>query len=238
VRRASRIALAAIVLLAGPAWADPPKIKLPPEVKVLPGGFIVLRPETDAHSVRWVCTQAGVGILPGDLLTDQRALVATALPGRYTFAAVAASATGDQADPVFCVVQVGEPPPPEPPPSPDEPDAELPPVGSGVTKSDPLRAAPDVDKAAVVRGLSYAWRQGADVSQNLQIRTVGDLYSAFRKLAIDQGASQRMKPLQTLMVIELQAKIGMYADIPMTPELRAASRRECLRLSAIYGALK
>lgn len=105
-----------------PAWADPPKLEIPPEVK--PNGqFVELVPEGDAVSVAYVGL-SGVDPLPNRWFTSKTLFllpVRGLADGTYRFAAVGAGKTGEQTRKDFAVV-VGKggtlPPPTDPPTDP------------------------------------------------------------------------------------------------------------------------
>lgn len=118
-----RTTLLVLLLLADPAWADPPKLSIPAEVKAA-GEYVTFTPNTDAVSVTYVA-QSAVEPFPSAFLKDPRAFV---LPtrglaaGRYRFVAVAASNAGEQSAQAFAVLVGDAPPgPPDPPKPPDPP---------------------------------------------------------------------------------------------------------------------
>ena len=105
-------------LLALPAWAAPPKLSIPAEVKPA-GQYAIVRPETDATSISYVGLD-GVEPIPSELMKDGRvfALDTRGLKaGRYRFAAIAAGATGEQTRVDFLLI-IGNPPSPSPDPGP------------------------------------------------------------------------------------------------------------------------
>jgi len=114
------IPLLFLPLFAAVAVAAPPTLEIPAEVRPA-GEYVTIRPKTDAVSITYVGL-SGVDAFPGDLLKDPRHFV---LPirglkdGAYRFAAVASSATGEQARVDF-VVPIGQSPPPvtDPPTTP------------------------------------------------------------------------------------------------------------------------
>lgn len=116
-------ALLAAPLLAPPARADPPKLVVPSEVRPS-GQYVTFRPDTDAVSITFVGL-SGIDPLPNELLSDKRVFVLDVYgkpTGRYRFAAVAASKTGEQARADFVAVIGDAPPTPVPPgPTPTPP---------------------------------------------------------------------------------------------------------------------
>lgn len=110
-----------LVVLAAGAWAEPPRLEIPGELKAA-GEYVTLIPNTDAVSVVYVGL-SNVQPFPSEFLKDPRAFVlpTRGLPaGRYKFMAVGASKTGEQATQPFVVV-LGDPPPEPVPPTPIPP---------------------------------------------------------------------------------------------------------------------
>lgn len=115
-----RLSLLLLPLFAAVAVAAPPTLEIPAEVRPA-GEYVTIRPKTDAVSITYVGL-SGVDAFPSDLLKDARHFV---LPTRglatgvYKFAAVASSATGEQARVDF-VVPIGTNPGPiiDPPTTP------------------------------------------------------------------------------------------------------------------------
>lgn len=107
-----------LVLAAAPAaWAVPPKLKIPDEVKPS-GQYVQVVPETDAVSVVYVGL-SGLEPIPPVFLADKTAFLMDTYgkpAGRYRFVAVAASKTGEQVRQDFVVViGTATVPPVEPP---------------------------------------------------------------------------------------------------------------------------
>lgn len=119
-------ALALLLLIPSLAFADPPKLVIPAEIRPA-GQYVSLLPDTDAVSITYVGL-SGVDPIPSAWLRDGRqfALDTRGLAvGRYSFAAVGASKTGEQARADFVVV-IGTPPPAPVPPGPVPPDPKPP----------------------------------------------------------------------------------------------------------------
>jgi hypothetical protein len=114
--------LAAVLAVAGPAWAQ--SVKLPETVSGKPGGWIIVPAEADGGAIRWYLPDPGLTEVPlaalfgEDWAKSAKGRVFTAeTPGRYRV--VAYCAKGDVASPAaVCTVVVGEspaPPAPSPP---------------------------------------------------------------------------------------------------------------------------
>ena len=113
------------------AWAEPPKLVIPAEVKVTSRFVEVLPKDTDAASITYISLD-GVVPIPTAWSSNPLALRfdAESLPaGRYKFIAIAASKTGEQTRADFAAVK-GTPPPaiPVPPVTPPITPPVTPPV--------------------------------------------------------------------------------------------------------------
>src|SRR3954453_3999741 len=87
--RAKRASLL-LLLLAGPAWAGEPAVKLPTEGRARPGRLTLIRAETEGKALRWVSLSEGAGLLP---YLDKQAIFSASAPGRYRI--LAYTAAGD-----------------------------------------------------------------------------------------------------------------------------------------------
>lgn len=112
------------VAVAAAAFAGPPALDIPAEVKAPAAGYLTLKPKSDAASIVYIAP--GLDPFPSELLTDKTVLVVPVrglAAGSYPCYAVGASKTGEQAVVQFTVV-VGTPTPgpgpgPGPTPGPD-----------------------------------------------------------------------------------------------------------------------
>lgn len=138
---AVRLAALPVLLLAG-AGACAQTIELPLAYPIPAPGLVIITPtKVDADSVEWISFDAGLQLIPGSYLKDDRAALGFALQaGTYRIQAIAAKTVdgkAKQARSVVCVVTVGAVPPgpgpgpgpdPKPPPVPPPPDPVPPPV--------------------------------------------------------------------------------------------------------------
>ncbi len=108
------------------AWADPPTLVIPPEVRPT-GQYVDLDPKTDAVSVTYV-GMSNVDPVPSRRLFDKRAFLLDTrglAEGRYLFAAIGAGKTGEQTRTDFTVI-IGTPGPVPPGPNPPVPPGPTP----------------------------------------------------------------------------------------------------------------
>jgi hypothetical protein len=158
-----RVTLCALLLSVSGAFALPPKIDVPVEVKPV-DGWVRVVPVTDAVSVVYVPLD-GLSPFPSEELRDPRRLIVpvhNAKEGRYRFVAVASSKTGEQVRVDFVVLVGTNPKPVDPvvPPLP-EPDTKF-----GLKKISKsaipagVRADAKADLAKAQRSLSSAIAAG------------------------------------------------------------------------------
>lgn len=127
-----RFAVCALLLSVSGAFAAAPKFSVPAEVKPV-DGWVRVAPETDAASVVYIPLD-GLSPFPSEELKDPKRLVIpvhSAKEGRYRFAAVASSKTGEQVRVDF-VVLVGTNPKPVDPVVPPTPKVDPPIAGDGL----------------------------------------------------------------------------------------------------------
>src|SRR3954454_13751325 len=125
-----------LLLLAGPAWAGEPAVKLPTEVRARPGRLTLIRAETEGKVLRWVSLSEGADLLP---YLDKQAIFSAPAPGRYRI--LAYTAAGDvPSEPALCTVIVEGASPPGPAPTPPGPAPPPPGPGPGPPPPDRLRA--------------------------------------------------------------------------------------------------
>ncbi len=185
---------AAFVLLAACAIAQPADpLKLPKEVKGLPGKFITIKAETMGKHVRWRAVDPGLEILDDlpSLKEGKEIRCIACKPGHYRVEAY--TSINDEPTPiVVCTVVIGSVPPgPNPPnPKPPNPNPPLPPADPLVSKLSAAFAADGgptpVNRAQVV-ALIGLYEAAADHAAKPGITTVGMLLEDIRKVANGEG---------------------------------------------------
>lgn len=227
--------LPVILFLAAPAWAAPPKLEIPSEVKPV-GGYATMEPQTDAVSV-WYVGLDGEEPVPSSVLANPKVFLfpTRGLPAgtRYRFAAVAAGATGEQTRADFAVVIGEAPPPPPPPPPPPGPADPL------YTTLAPIYGADQTpNKAALTRALAGVYRLTAtEYVGRLEYKTFGELSAVMAKAAQTVAPLPALQPLREAIARELTAKLGASPATLLTPELRAKCAEQFLRVANVLEAL-
>jgi hypothetical protein len=118
--------LALLLVLCSTAFAAPPVVRLPSEVKGDVGSFIAVSAECDAPSVAFYAIDAGINLFPPRLLADPKTTVVTsAKAGRYRILAYSGNGDGPS-EPVVVTVVVGNAPPVVVTPDTPEPDKPAP----------------------------------------------------------------------------------------------------------------
>lgn len=185
---------AAYVLLGACTIAQPADpLKLPTEVKGLPGKFIAIKAETMGKQVRWRAVDPGIEILD-DLpsLKERKEIRCIACkPGRYRIEAY--TSINDEPTPiVVCTVVIGDAPPgPNPPnPNPPKPNPPVPPTDPLVAKLAAALAtdggSTPVNRAQLI-ALIGLYEAAADHAAKPGITTVGMLLEDIRKVAYGDG---------------------------------------------------
>lgn len=111
-----------MLVLAATAAAQPPSLKIEPEIRLLVCKSTEIPVTTDAASVVWLAVDPEVDFFPSAKLKDPKsAFVTVREPGRYVVFVVAASAKGEQTVAKTVLVVEGARPPPKPDPKPEPP---------------------------------------------------------------------------------------------------------------------
>lgn len=191
---------AAFVLLAACTIAQPADpLKLPKEVKGLPGKFITIKAETMGKFVRWRAVDPGIEVLD-DLpsLKERKEIRCIACkPGRYRVEAYT-SINDEPTLIVVCTVVVGNAPPGPNPPNPNPPKPNPPHPNPPNPPTDPLVAklatafatdggSTPVNRAQLV-ALIGLYEAAADHAAKPGITTVGMLLEDIRKVAYGDGS--------------------------------------------------
>lgn len=229
MRHAFHAAFAA-VLLTSAAYADPPKLDIPAEVKPSQG-YAIVEPKTDAVSVTYVALD-GVYPFPAKLLADKRTFV---LPtnglkvGRYRYVAVAANKTGEQSFTEF-VVPIGDTlPDPKPKPDTDPVDPLTAAVQSAYTAD--ASATKVADKAA----LAAVYLATAEVVSDTP--TAGHLFTII-KGASDARVKDRLKPVRAVFGAELAKTLPTDAASALTAEQKGETVKLLKRFASVLAEVK
>lgn len=172
-----KLSVAALLLVVSGAVALPPKIEVAPEQKPV-DGWVRVVPQTDAVSVVYVSLD-GLSPFPSEELKDPRRLIIpvhSVKEGRYRFAAVASSKTGEQTRVDF-VVLVGTNPKPVDPVVPVNPDQ---PTKFGLKKVSKEKV-PSAAKPEAKKALAQAQRSIASAVAAGGLTEPADILAEWRK---------------------------------------------------------
>lgn len=185
----------AIVLLAACSIAQPADpLKLPKEIKGLPGKFVTIKAETMGKHVRWRAVDPGLEILDDlpSLKEGKEIRCIACKPGRYRVEAY--TSINDEPTVTFiCTVIIGNTPPaPNPPPNPNPPNPPPPnpPIDPLVAKFSSALTGDGgmtpVNRAQLI-ALIGLYEAAADHAAKPGISSVGMLLEDIRKVAYGEG---------------------------------------------------
>lgn len=218
--RASIHAAFFAVAFAATCQGQGPSIEIPSEIKAT-GRWVRLSPKTDAVGVLYVALD-GEEAFPSEELKDPRRFLfdTKGLNGRYRFAAIGASATGELVRVDFVVI-VGNGPTPTPPgPGPMPPDPK-PPDPAGVVKF--LVVVEETADATAARGIYLADLTLAArlKDKGIKIRVVDkDVVGTDGKPPADVArfiADARDKPLARVYLVDEKGKTIFAGNMPADP---------------------
>ncbi len=242
----------AFLLLAACTIAQPANpLKLPKEIKGLPGKFITIKAETMGKQVRWRAVDPGIEILDDlpSLKEGKEIRCIACKPGRYRVEAY--TSINDEPTPiVVCtVVVVNAPPGPTPPnPNPPNPNPPVPPVDPLVAK---LAAAfatdggsTPVNRAQLI-ALAGLYEAAADHAARPGITTVGMLLEDIRKVAYGDGGQPGLirpdvlvgvrKAISAEVVNVLGDEPSLQLDAPTRARAVDIFRRIAAALAKVQG---
>jgi hypothetical protein len=229
-----RIAFLSLALLAASAFAAPPPIDIPAEIRPA-GQYITLTPATTAVALDYVGLD-GLEPLPPSLLKDVRMFVLDTrglAKGRYRFIAVGASGTGELARAAFAVV-IGDAPPPGPGPGPVPPPPDDPLLPT-------LRAIYGADqsptKQADVKALAAIFRESAAVADDTRLTTYRQVNDAVASVTMRAVPLPRLSPLREVVRGEFVKQFGDVGEQALTPELRGKLKGQFVRVAELFTEL-
>ena len=188
-----------------------PAVKLPSEIKGLPGRIVRLTAETAEKNVRWYLVSEDADLVP---FPDGKVALFTApKPGRFTV--LAWTAAGDiPSDAAKCVVVIGDPPGPVP----------VEPVARDLRK---LFADDSTsDKSKHVAQLAALYREAIAYAEKAEVATAGDLAARIR------AAASTLIPADALVGIRKRVAEEIAKELPADGEkpLDAATRAKAAKL--------
>lgn len=217
----------AVLVVGAPAWAAPPKLEVPSEVRPA-GEYARFTPVTDGSSVLYVGL-SGLDPFPTEELKDGKRflLPVRGVPaGRYKFAAVAANKAGEQSRADFVVV-VGDAPAPVPPgPDPVIPPVPVDPLVKLLADAFGTEAAPD--KRERVRALADVMREAARLSDRADLDTNAALTAAVT-------VERRAKVGESLPAV--RKAIGAYMGGEFSPDPFTLNGESRAKFKAAYSKL-
>ena len=200
------------------AWlilCAPPGVTLPAEVATPPGRIVVLKAETGGEVVRWASLAEGVDLVP--FPDGKTALFCSPNPGRFTV--LAWTAAGNvPSEAARVVVVVGAPAP----------------AASEFAKELAALVGAERDAEALKR-LAGAYRAAAELSDNAEVATAGQLAERVRELVRAAVPAEALVAIRKRVALESAARLSGGADAPLTPALRRAAAGLFNEVALILG---
>ena len=225
-----------LLLSAALAWAAPPKIEIPSEVKPT-GQYCNFSPKGDATSILYVGL-SGVDPVPSLLLRDGKTFLLDTRglqPGRYRFAAVASGPTGEQSRADFEVL-IGDAPPTPPGPGPGPGPAPTDPLTKSLQEAYGKETA--ADKAASLAKLAAFYEQGAEEAKDEKILTWGQYFTelvAARDAMVPAGLVPLLK---AAALAEFRSKVPASPAAPFDAAARKLAAEQCLKIAAALKGVR
>lgn len=195
-----------------------PALILAGEVKINVGEFGFVKANTTGKIVRWKAVDAGLSVIPSELLRDTKTAVVIAnKPGRYRLHAV--TAEGDIPSAIMeVVIVVGDVPAPGPDPKPPEPVPDDPLTSKLKKAFDSDRSL--VDSAKHLATLAGFYEAMANHTKGTSAKTVGELLADYR-VAIPTVLPEGSIPaLRRACGEEIALLVGDDSEALLDPTLR------------------
>lgn len=203
--------------------APAPAVKLPSEIKGLPGRIVRLTAETSEKNVRWYLVSEDADLVP---FPDGKVALFTA-PKAGRYAVLAWTAAGDiPSDAAKCVVVVGDPPGPGP----------VEPVARDLRK---LFADDSTsDKSKHVAQLAALYREAIAYAEKAEVATAGDLAARIRSAASTLIPSEALVGIRKRIAEEIAKELPIEGDKPLDAATRAKAAKLFERLATHLEDLK
>lgn len=205
------------------AQAPSPTVKLPSEIKGLPGRIVRLTAETSEKNVRWYLVSEDADLVP---FPDGKVALFTA-PKAGRYAVLAWTAAGDvPSDAAKCVVVVGDPPGPVP----------VEPFARDLRKlfADDSTA----DKSKHVAQLAALYREAIAYAERAEVATAGDLAARIRAAASTLIPGEALVGIRKRIAEEIAKELPIEGDKPLDAATRAKAAKLFERLATHLEDLK
>lgn len=183
------LAIAIVFILVQGGICAPPELKLTPDkIKPSVGNLVKVSADTTAKTIKWKVI--------GDWETVQdssgKFIFVVAKEGKVSVLAIAITETGDSSEFVECIVSVEK----------------VDPIVNPLTKN-LLDVLPQVLPAekALIPNLKSFYTKASTLAQDTTLTTWGDLTTKLSELAVSEGISQKLKPLQLVIAQLLSSEL-------------------------------
>ncbi len=205
------------------AQAPSPAVKLPNEIKGLPGRIVRLTAETAEKNVRWYLVSEDADLVP---FPDGKVALFTA-PKAGRFTVLAWTAAGDvPSDAAKCVVVVGDPPGP----------VLVEPFARDLRKlfADDFT----LDKSKHVAQLAALYREAIAYAEKAEVATAGDLAARIRAAASSLIPSEALVGIRKRIAEEIAKELPIESDKPLDAATRSKAAKLFERLATHLEDLK
>lgn len=204
-----------------------PSINLPKDLTVKPGRLLKIEATSAGKSIRWANTSDDADLIVSE--SGRWAIFSSTIPGTYkVFAWTCAGDTPSEAS--ICAILVSEPNPQPNPPAPDD------------ALKNAIKAIYGADNSPGKKGykdsLQALWLEIARKASDLDIRSVGELFS------IAKASSAKILPAEALLPIREKIAADINANLPTDPqaeltvEIRTKAAKLFNRYAEILGGLE
>jgi len=203
-----------------------PAINIPRDLTVKPGRLLKIEATSAGKVIRWANTSDDADLIVSE--SGRWAIFSSTVPGTYkVFAWTAAADTPSEAS--ICAIQVGDPNPQPNPPAPDD------------ALRNAIKAIYGADgsagKKAYKDALQALWLEMAKKAADIDIRSVGELFSIAKQSSIKILPPGALMALREKIAADIDSNLPTDPQAELTVELRTKAAMLFNRYSEILGGL-
>lgn len=203
-----------------------PAINLPKDLTVKSGRLLKIEATSAGKSIRWANTSDDADLIVSE--SGRWAIFSSTVPGVYkVFAWTAAGDNPSEAS--ICAILVSEPNPQPNPPAPDD------------ALKNAIKAIYGADGSPGKKGykdsLQQLWLEIAKKASDLDIRSVGELFSIAKQSSLKILPAGALLPIREKIAADINANLPTDPQAELTVEIRNKAAKLFNRYAEILGGL-
>ena len=203
-----------------------PAINLPKDLTVKPGRLLKIEATSAGKSIRWANTSDDADLIVSE--SGRWAIFSSTIPGTYkVFAWTAAGDNPSEAS--ICAILVSDPNPQPNPPAPED------------ALKNAIKAIYGADNSPGKKGykdsLQALWLEVARKASDLDIRSVGELFSIAKQSSLKILPPGALLPIREKIATDINANLPTDPQVELTVEIRNKAAKLFNRYAEILGGI-